>query len=127
MIEIMNAAPMDMDLKEPSSGGYCLDLGPLESLPHGQGRCFEVSGRRIAVFRQRDGRIFSCDDACPHAGGPLSDGILGGGRVICPLHNRSFDLRTGDCAEGGARLALHSVSLIDGRIVVMLPEEAPCP
>ncbi|MFP6664036.1 MAG: Rieske 2Fe-2S domain-containing protein [Deltaproteobacteria bacterium] len=120
---VMDALPMDGEIVEPASLSRCLDLGPLESLPLGQGRCFAVSGRRIAVFRQRDGRIFACDDACPHAGGPLSDGILGGGRLICPLHNRSFDLRTGDCAEGGARLSLHAVSLIDGRIVVMLPEE----
>jgi nitrite reductase (NADH) small subunit len=76
-------------------------LGPIDAIPLGQGCTYVVDGCAIAVFRQRDGQLFATQNACPHRGGPLADGILGDGKVICPLHARQFDLKTGasrDCA-----------------------------
>jgi len=52
---------------------------------------------RIAVFRTADDRAFAVRDRCPHQGGPLSQGIVFGERVACPLHNWSIELATG-CA-----------------------------
>ena len=74
---------------------------PLTGLRAGEGRLLEVAGREIAVFLTPDGPR-AVDARCPHAGGPLEDGILSGTRVTCPLHLRRVDLDTGevdDCAE----------------------------
>ncbi len=65
-------------------------------MPLGQGFCFVVGGEEIAVFRQRDGRLFATQNRCPHRQGPLSEGVIGDGKVICPLHAHKFDLCTGE-------------------------------
>ena len=104
------------------AGRRVIDVGPLEALPLGQGRAFVLERRRIAVFRQRDGRLFAADDRCPHRGGPLSDGLLGAGRVICPLHGFAFDLATG-CGPAH-RAVVHEVHVEAGRVVVLISEAA---
>jgi nitrite reductase (NADH) small subunit len=75
--------------------GLIVNIGPLDQIPIGQGRCFVIKGEDIGVFRSREGEIFAIDNKCPHAQGPLSDGITGNGKVICPLHGHKFDLKTG--------------------------------
>lgn len=50
----------------------------------------------IAVFRTADNEIFALVDKCPHKGGPLSQGIVHGKAVACPLHNWNIDLNTGE-------------------------------
>ncbi len=72
-----------------------INLGNVNDIPLGQGICYIVKGEEIAVFRSRDGRIFAVENRCPHRQGPLSEGIVGGGKVICPLHGHKFDLTTG--------------------------------
>jgi nitrite reductase (NADH) small subunit len=71
----------------------------LDELPAGIGRTFDIAGRRIALFRTRQGMIFATDAACPHAGAPLADGIVAGGCIVCPYHARRFDLATGQCDD----------------------------
>src|SRR5690349_1566272 len=51
----------------------------------------------VAVFRTAVDTFFALDDKCPHRGGPLSQGIVFGDRVACPLHNMNIELPTG-CA-----------------------------
>lgn len=104
------------------AGRRVIDVGPLEELPLGQGRAFVFERRRIAIFRQRDGRLFATDDRCPHRGGPLSDGLLGEGRVLCPLHGFAFDLATG-CGPAH-RAVVHEVHVEAGRVVVLISEAA---
>ena len=70
-------------------------IGRSSEIPPGEGRTFEVDGRRIAVFHARTGGFFATQADCPHKGGPLADGMLGGTTVVCPLHDRSWDLATG--------------------------------
>ncbi len=70
-------------------------LGPVDQIPFGEGRAFEAGTEIIAVFRTRAGEVFAIQARCPHRGGPLADGLVGDAMVICPLHERSFDLRTG--------------------------------
>ncbi len=73
----------------------------LDQIPCGQGRCFLVAGRRIAIFRLRGGMVYAMDNACPHRGGPLADGLVGTDCafgvevVVCPLHALRFSLRDG--------------------------------
>ncbi|WP_437671600.1 Rieske (2Fe-2S) protein [Sorangium sp. So ce131] len=72
-----------------------VNLGPLAQIPPGEGRAFDVGGLEIAVFRTRAGEVFAVQARCPHRGGPLADGLLGGKNVQCPLHGIVFDLPTG--------------------------------
>ena len=90
------------------------NLGPVEQVPLGEGRVFELDGTPIAVFRARHGELFATQAACPHREGPLADGIIGGGQIVCPLHAYKFDLATGkpvgnDCAA----LRTYAVSVSD--------------
>jgi len=60
----------------------------------------------IALFRTADDGVFAVRDRCPHKGGPLSQGIVFGDRIACPLHNWTIELRSGCAAapdEGCAR------------------------
>ena len=72
------------------------DLGPLDRIPPGEGQTFLVGGREIAVFRSRVAdEVYATQARCPHKAGLLADGIVGDGKVICPLHSYKFDLATG--------------------------------
>ncbi len=62
-------------------------LGSAGEIPLGEGRNFEVAGEKIAVLRNRAGEVFAVQAACPHKGGPLADGLVGGSTLICPLHS----------------------------------------
>ncbi|MBL0917849.1 MAG: nitrite reductase small subunit NirD [Hydrogenophaga sp.] len=55
-------------------------------------------GLDVAVFRNAEGGVFALLDRCPHKGGPLSQGIVFGTRVACPLHNWTIGLNDG-CAQ----------------------------
>lgn len=71
------------------------NLGSLERVPMGEGKVFEVSGRRIAVFRLRTGEAYATQAECPHRQGPLASGLVGEGKVVCPLHGNAFQLADG--------------------------------
>ncbi|MEN8175332.1 MAG: nitrite reductase small subunit NirD [Pseudomonadota bacterium] len=62
-------------------------------------RVLKTDTMDIAVFRTADDQVFALRDACPHQGGPLSQGIVHGGTVTCPLHNWKIDLASGE-AQG---------------------------
>ena len=62
----------------------------------GAGCAVQAAGRKLAVFRH-DGRLDAIDDACPHQGASLAEGLFHEGRVICPLHGWVFDVASGRC------------------------------
>ena len=94
-------------------------LGPVSAIPEGEGRTYVVDGRRLAVFRGRDGALFATQADCPHKQGPLADGLLGGGTLICPLHSLKFDLSTGKALNGECSLQVYDVTLSDsGQVMV---------
>ncbi|MGA9587326.1 MAG: Rieske (2Fe-2S) protein [Terracidiphilus sp.] len=64
----------------------------------GEVREFTVAGRALCVSKV-DGAICVLDGTCPHEGGPLSEGSIEGGRVVCPWHAYAFDVRTGKNEE----------------------------
>lgn len=97
-----------------------VNLGSLEKIPLGQGFCFIVGGEEVAVYRQRDGRLFATQNRCPHKQGPLSEGVLGGGKVICPLHAHVFDLAGGQGPNPKECLKTYAVCEAKGEIVVTL-------
>ncbi len=116
----MSSAALAMN-EEPQRAMRWVDLAPLEAVPLGQGRAFVLDDRTIAVFRQRDGRLYACDNQCPHRGGPLSEGILGAGTVICPLHSWKIRLEDGHCAAENASVRVYPITTVEGRIVVQMP------
>ena len=64
----------------------------------GARRVTRAQGAEVAVFRTADDQIFALLDRCPHKGGPLSQGIVFGHSVACPLHNWTIGLE-GGCAQ----------------------------
>jgi nitrite reductase (NADH) small subunit len=96
-------------------------LGPADFIPAGEGRTFAASGEKIAVFRTRTGAIFAVQAECPHRGGPLADGLVGGTVVICPLHSWKFDLTTGEALFGDCGIKTYLVRVDEaGEIVLTL-------
>ena len=64
-----------------------IDIGSLDDIPREGARVVRTAAGCVAVFRTADDAVFAIDDACPHKGGPLSEGIVHGHSVTCPLHN----------------------------------------
>jgi nitrite reductase (NADH) small subunit len=105
-----------MDKMPSATRSLLVNLGSVEKIPKGQGFCFIVEGEEIAVFRQRDGKFFATQNRCPHKNGPLSDGLIGAGQVICPLHSKKFDLATGRGPEPQHCLKTYSVQEANGEV-----------
>ncbi|HEY6511670.1 MAG TPA: nitrite reductase small subunit NirD [Burkholderiaceae bacterium] len=63
--------------------------------PLGARRVAREQGLAVAVFRGAEDRVFALLDRCPHKGGPLSQGIVFGDSVACPLHNWTLSLTDG--------------------------------
>jgi nitrite reductase (NADH) small subunit len=96
-------------------------IGSLEAIPPGEGRNFELAGKRIAVFRTRANTVYAVQPECPHRGGPLADGLVGGTTVICPLHAWKFDLSTGAPLLGECALTTYPVRVDEhGQILLSL-------
>jgi nitrite reductase (NADH) small subunit len=73
-----------------------IDIADLDEIPRLGARVIKTDTMDIAVFRTRDDQVFALRDACPHRGGPLSQGIVHGATVTCPLHNWKIDLASGE-------------------------------
>ena len=100
------------------------DLGLLSAIPPGEGRNVEVSGRRIAIFHTRGGGVYAVQAQCPHRGGPLADGLVGGTTLICPLHAWKFDLATGVALFGDCGLQTFSVRVDEGGRIQLTVDKA---
>jgi nitrite reductase (NADH) small subunit len=96
-----------------------VDVGPLDAVPRSGARLVKTDAGCIAVFRSADDRVFALDDRCPHKDGPLSQGIVHGNSVTCPLHNWVISLETGAAEapdEGSVRT--YPVRVEDGRLLL---------
>ena len=96
-----------------------IDVGAIEDVPKRGARLIKAAWGCIAVFRTADDRVFALDDRCPHKGGPLSQGIVHGTRVTCPLHDAVVSLETG-VVEGPdeGRAATVDARVEGGRILL---------
>jgi len=97
-----------------------ISLGSVSRIPLGQGRCYVIGSEEIAVFRQRDGRLFATQNRCPHRQGPLSEGVTGSEQVICPLHGHKFNLKSGAGSEPAECVKVHPIKIVDGEILLDL-------
>jgi nitrite reductase (NADH) small subunit len=73
-----------------------IQVGALSEIPVKGARVVKSAEGDIAVFRTADDRIFALYDRCPHKGGPLSQGLVHGASVTCPLHNWVISLESGE-------------------------------
>ena len=100
----------------------------VDDVPLGEGRAITLDGRQIAIFRSSTA-WYALDAICPHLGGPLADGIVSDCTVICPLHERRFDLATGAPLTTGDGVIAHAVAVRGDRVYVALavpdPPERP--
>jgi nitrite reductase (NADH) small subunit len=96
-----------------------IDIGALDDIPRQGARLVKTAQGCVAVFRTADDRVFALDDRCPHKGGPLSEGIVHGNAVTCPLHAWVFNLETGMAlgVDDGA-VVTWPVRVEEGRILL---------
>jgi nitrite reductase (NADH) small subunit len=100
-----------------------IDIGSIDAIPRRGARCVNTPAGKIAVFRTQEDQVFALENRCPHKQGPLSEGIVHGASVTCPLHNWVFDLQTGKAMgadEGQVRT--YPVQVMDGRVMMMETE-----
>ena len=93
----------------------------LEDIPVLGSRVVDTDDMQVAVFRTADDQVFAIRNACPHKGGPLSEGIVHGTSVTCPLHNWKIDLASGNALapdEGCANT--FPVKIEDGKVYLSL-------
>jgi nitrite reductase (NADH) small subunit len=105
------------------SAGDWIDIGGIDDIPRrGARRVRDPHGALpIAVFRTADDEIFALRDRCPHKGGPLSEGIVHGCAVACPLHGWVIQLDSGEAeAPDEGSTAKIAVKLDAGRILLAL-------
>ncbi len=81
-----------------------VEIGAIDDIPMRGARCVNTPEGRIAVFRTAESQVFAIEDHCPHKKGPLSQGIVHGTAVTCPLHNWVISLESGKAqgADEGA-------------------------
>lgn len=96
-----------------------IDAGALDDIPVLGARVVKTSSGCLAVFRTDANEVFALNDRCPHKGGPLSQGIVHGSSVTCPLHNWVIDLATGNAlgADQG-HVQTVAIKIEAGRILV---------
>jgi nitrite reductase (NADH) small subunit len=73
-----------------------IDVAGLEEIPRLGARMVRTDSMQLALFRTAGDEVFALEDACPHKQGPLSQGIVHGSSVTCPLHNWKIDLASGE-------------------------------
>lgn len=123
--------------EEKSKDATWIPIARTEDLPLREGRVILLGSHEIAVFNLGD-RVLAVANHCPHRNGPLADGILSGGTIVCPLHAWKFDLETGKGAN--ALSAEHCLETFqsrfsDGIVFLAIPKQlapktempGPCP
>ena len=89
----------------------------------GARRVRRPSGTDVAVFRTDDDRVFALLDRCPHKGGPLSQGIVFGEHVACPLHNWAISLVDGEARAPDIGCATRFAVRVEAGVVSLLASE----
>jgi nitrite reductase (NADH) small subunit len=101
-----------------------IDIGTLADIPQRGARTVRIAGeeKEIAVFRTGDDSVFALVNECPHKKGPLSQGIVHGHSVACPLHNWNIALASGVAqgSDSGCTPTI-AVRMEEGRILIARP------
>ena len=105
-------------LETTTSGVRAWTVGRVEDIPLGEGRAFVAGSAQVAVFRLRDGSLHATQAVCPHAGGPLADGLTDVNVLVCPLHQYAYRWSDGASTSGTAPIRTYPVRERDGYLVV---------
>jgi len=122
----MNAAASDFVASDNSASGagarHWIRICRLDDIPALGARVLEIDGvDPIALFRTAGDRVFALADRCPHKGGPLSQGIVAGDSVTCPLHSWNIALDSGQaCAPDVGCARRYPVRVEDGDVWLSL-------
>ncbi|MHB8535392.1 MAG: nitrite reductase small subunit NirD [Sulfuricaulis sp.] len=101
-----------------------IEIGGIDDIPRQGARVIRTAQGDIAVFRTAADEVFALRDRCPHKGGPLSQGIVSGKKVTCPLHNWNILLDSGEAvAPDQGCAATYPVKIVDERVYLSLPSE----
>lgn len=98
-----------------------------EDIPLREGRAVRMGDREIAIFNLGE-RFLAVANRCPHRSGPLADGIVSGGTVVCPLHAWKVDLESGQVArpaDAAACVQTFRARMEAGSVFVELPIDPP--
>ncbi len=111
------------ETREPVRMARWIKVCRPEDIPELGARVIRRTGGDIAVFRNSEGECFALLDRCPHKGGPLSQGIVFGRSVACPLHGWIVRLEDG-CAEAPDTGCTRSfpVKIENGEVLLQLPD-----
>jgi nitrite reductase (NADH) small subunit len=94
-----------------------VEICALDDIPARGCRVVQLAAGQIAVFRTGEDEVFALDNRCPHKGGPLSEGIVHGRQVTCPLHNWVIGLADGEAAGADKGCVRRfPIRLEDGRL-----------
>ncbi|OHC74309.1 MAG: nitrite reductase [Rhodospirillales bacterium RIFCSPLOWO2_12_FULL_58_28] len=100
-----------------------IKVGSLNDIPAAGARVVRAPAGDIALFRTMDDRVFALDDKCPHRGGPLSQGMVHGHKVSCPMHGLQIDLTSGEAvAPDAGGTCRHRVRLEGDEIFLSLTD-----
>jgi len=96
-----------------------IEIGKLKEIPRLGARVVRTRDGDIAIFRTADDEVFALRDECPHKGGPLSQGIVHGKRVACPLHDWKIHLDSGFAAAPDEGCSASFPVRLDGDAVLL--------
>lgn len=99
-----------------------IKIAKTADVPPGEGRLVIAEDELIALFNI-DGAIYAIDDACPHQGAPLSEGLVKGCITVCPWHGAEFDVTNGKllCGPGVHDVKFYAVTIQDDNVLIELP------
>lgn len=100
-----------------------IKIGKLSEITPLGSRMVVKGDLKIAIFRTSDDQVYALENKCAHKQGPLSEGIVHGCRVTCPLHNWVFDMQTGQAtgADEG-KVKTFPVKVEDGIVHLFFDE-----
>ncbi len=102
-----------------------IEVTHLDDIPRQGARVVKTAAGDIAIFRTLDDEVFALRDKCPHKGGPLSQGIVHGRKVACPLHDWKINLDSGlAVAPDVGCAARYPVRVVDGAVSLSLTPKA---
>jgi nitrite reductase (NADH) small subunit len=79
-----------------------------------------VCGDKTVCVANVDGEIRAMDNICLHRGGPLGEGVISNGKVVCPWHGWEWDPKTGQAGPPGAKIAVYPVKIEGGDVLIEL-------